>query len=209
MKIFLVVLLIIVSSRLYGQASNLAQHTWAYNAVAFIYQQDTLYFFQSDSVQNIWYLDKIRLSFSIDGNYTGTDVAGKAQAGTWSMPNSQSIIVDADTNQIISQSTSQLVTSSPFVYNVDTLHLTGTLLTVLYVPELPVSICSSVKSGDWADANTWSCGRQPTINDIVTINLNHVVLVSTIHAEARRISLQGGAIEFTTINGKVLIKEDD
>lgn len=37
----------------------------------------------------------------------------------------------------------------------------------------------SVQSGDWGLANTWSCGKIPTVLDNITINQDHVITVPT------------------------------
>jgi len=41
------------------------------------------------------------------------------------------------------------------------------------------TVCSSISSGDWTSASSWSCGRQPINGDSVIVNLIHTISVTT------------------------------
>ena len=70
------------------------------------------------------------------------------------------------------------------------------------------NFCESIQSGDWTDTSTWSCGREPTLTDAVTINPGHTITVSTTTAQAQRIIYNGGKLQFATGVSKVFIKGD-
>lgn len=70
-------------------------------------------------------------------------------------------------------------------------------------------ICESLQSGNWNSATTWSCGRQPTLSDLVTINANHVVSVTTSDAKAKRVLYKGGKLVFSPLGSTVMIQGEN
>jgi sugar lactone lactonase YvrE len=69
--------------------------------------------------------------------------------------------------------------------------------------------CNSIQSGDWSSAATWSCGHEPTLNDVVTINVGHTVTISTATAQAQRLTYTGGTLRYAAAGAKVFIKGGD
>ncbi|WP_020599893.1 esterase/lipase family protein [Spirosoma panaciterrae] len=69
-----------------------------------------------------------------------------------------------------------------------------------------VNQCSSLQSGDWTSSSTWSCGHEPTIDDIVVINPGHTVTVSTMTAQALQVKYTGGRIQFAPGVRQVFVK---
>lgn len=208
-KLILIILLISKGFTIYGQKNLLLDKTWAYKEVAIIYQQDTLVMFHADSMRNIWYMGRVNLALKENGTYNGVDINGNAQLGTWSMPTPQSIIVDKDTNQMLSLSNRQFITVAPITYQDSNINITGTLLTVLYSVPDPTSICESIQSGDWTNSATWSCGREPMITDVVVVKSEHIITISASTAQAQRIIYQGGILKFISSNSKILVKGID
>ena len=211
LRIILVLLLFTFTPRLavYGQATLLYSKTWSYKTLAIVSQGDTLVLFSADSTKSLWYLGKVNFVFNSNGTYTGTNTEGNTRQGTWSMPNDQTIIVDKDTTKILAFNGTQLRLNSEMRYQDDSLNLTGTLLMELYPTPPIISLCNSLQSGDWSASTTWSCGHEPTITDVVIINPNHIIAVSTSTAQAQRIIYHGGVIKFSTLESKIFVKGSD
>ena len=53
----------------------------------------------------------------------------------------------------------------------------------------------SIVSGNWDDASTWSCGREPLLSDNVTINVGNVVTIRNANAKAKKM-LNNGQVSF-------------
>lgn len=68
--------------------------------------------------------------------------------------------------------------------------------------------CESLQSGNWTASSTWSCGHEPTINDIVTINPGHIISLSTSTNQALQV-INNGTITYTTPGAKLFIKGGD
>ncbi|QDK80825.1 alpha/beta hydrolase [Spirosoma sp. KCTC 42546] len=68
------------------------------------------------------------------------------------------------------------------------------------------NFCESLQSGNWTASSTWSCGHEPTIADIVTINSSHIITVSTSTAQTQRIVFNGGTIKYTLSGNKIYLK---
>lgn len=66
-----------------------------------------------------------------------------------------------------------------------------------------ISTCSTIKSGLWHEAGTWSCGRRPSLSDEVIINAGHIVTLNSETNEAQSLRYNGGKLVFT--NGSKLI----
>lgn len=80
--------------------------------------------------------------------------------------------------------------------------------TELWALSLSSPICSSLKSGSWTSAATWSCGRVPTINDATVINADHVVTVSTNTAQSQHVVYKGnGRLQLITGTSKLFISK--
>lgn len=61
--------------------------------------------------------------------------------------------------------------------------------------------CESRQSGDWSQSQTWSCGHEPTLEDVVVLNPGHVVIVSAASAEANRLIYNGGTLHMSQFSG--------
>lgn len=175
MRLLTVIIFILAESTGYAQKELLQEKTWVYKALAIINQQDTLVLFHADSAKNIWYLGRVSLTLKANNTYSGTDINGNSQIGTWSMPIGQKIIVDKDTNQLISSSNRQFTTITPINYRDSSIDISGTLLTVFYSVSDPTSTCASLQSGAWSASSTWSCGHEPSSTDVVI--LKHIVAI--------------------------------
>ncbi|UFH51823.1 hypothetical protein [Spirosoma sp. KNUC1025] len=209
MKYYLLILLFAKFGGVYGQSSFLINKTWAYKKIAITHQQDTLIMYHSDSAQNNWYLGKVSLAFKVNNTYQGTDINGSIQVGNWFIPNNNQIIVDRDTNEIVSLSNNRIKLSGVIKYRDSELNITGILLTELYTVTPIASLCNSLQTGNWATPSTWSCGHEPTLTDAVTINPGHTITVSsTTTAQAQRIIYNGGKLQFAPGVTKVLVKGD-
>lgn len=68
-------------------------------------------------------------------------------------------------------------------------------------------ICESLRTGNWNDPGTWTCGREPTLSDVAMINAGHVVTVTTNTAKAKRIEFKenGAKVVLSNTGNKVLI----
>ncbi|RYC69831.1 hypothetical protein [Spirosoma sordidisoli] len=188
-----------------AQSERLLNKTWSYRQIALVSQQDTLLLFHSDSAKNIWYVGRVSLTFQNNHVYTGSDITGSARSGTWDTPNPETLVVGQDTNQIASLSDELLRLRVAIRYQDGTNVIDGTLITVFYPTPPVVNACESVKSGNWNDLAIWSCGHEPTITDVVIINMDHVVSVAQSTAQAQRIIYQGGILKFTIPEAKVFL----
>lgn len=209
MRYILIFFILLFRLSAYSQSSGLVGKAWSYKMVVIIYKQDTVTLFHSDSVKNIYHLGKVSFTFRNNNTYEGTDINGLARSGTWSLPDTQAIIVDSDTNQIQSLTGNNLRLSSAMRYQGDSIDIAGTLLTVFYTTPPVTSMCETVQSGDWTNSIIWSCGHEPTIVDVAVINPGHVITVSTNTAQVQRIIYYGGLIKFSSSGSKIFIKGSD
>ena len=197
-----------------AQTSSIIGKTWIYSKVIIIYQQDSLVVFDADSNRNHWYMARVSMRFNVDHTYNGKDINGNPQNGTWSMPTLQTIVVDTDTNQVISVAPHQFSTKGLMRYRDSVTDVTGTLYTVFSVVPQPIGSCVTIQSGDWTNPSIWSCGRAPTENDNVIIQNTHTVLLSSTMPEATCLnleilgtfSMQGSSI---LINGNRIVVDQD
>ncbi len=96
--------------------------------------------FNADSAKNVWYMGKVNLILKEDGTYKGKDVNGNTQNGIWSMPNSHTIIVDRDTNQVINISNNHLSTLGQIRYKNGEIGIIGTLITEFQSTGTPLPV---------------------------------------------------------------------
>ncbi|GAB3497501.1 hypothetical protein GCM10027341_17690 [Spirosoma knui] len=75
---------------------------------------------------------------------------------------------------------------------------------VVKLDSAPPAPCVSVQSGDWSNPATWLCGREPTVQDVVTISQGHVVTISTNSAQAKQIK-QNGTLRYVSRGAKILV----
>ncbi|KAB7728620.1 hypothetical protein F5984_17415 [Rudanella paleaurantiibacter] len=61
-----------------------------------------------------------------------------------------------------------------------------------------VAACQSLQSGPWSTTGTWSCGRIPTLADIVMINAGHAVTISDNTAQAKSLLYAGGTLTYNS-----------
>ncbi len=53
----------------------------------------------------------------------------------------------------------------------------------------------TLKSGNWNDTTTWSCGRIPTNSDVVIIKSSHLISIpANITVNAKDVIYEGGTI---------------
>jgi hypothetical protein len=70
------------------------------------------------------------------------------------------------------------------------------LVSSLYVSTAAAATCSSVATGNWGDASTWSCGTVPSTTDDVVIQDSHVVTI-TAASSAKTVTIEaGGTLTF-------------
>lgn len=196
-----VCLLLCLSS--YGQVSTFMGKTWAYKRITLTYNQKTLVLFESDSTKNIWYLGRINFVFKPNNIYTGTAIDGATQMGTWSVLNNTKLIIDSDTTNLINKTDNSFSTSNLATYNDQSVNIVGTVVINFVAVPPATSTCFSIQSGNWSDASTWSCGHEPTLNDLVVINPTHTISITPNTAQAQRIIYNGGSIKFSAPTSKV------
>jgi hypothetical protein len=56
--------------------------------------------------------------------------------------------------------------------------------------------CQSLQSGPWNATATWSCGRVPTLADMVQVNAGHTVTISDNSAQAKSLLYAGGTLTY-------------
>ena len=208
MKNWIIIFFMICCQLSYSQSANLLNKNWSYKKVTLICKNDTLTIFHKDSTKNIWYLGRVSLTFKADNTYSGIDVEGNSQTGTWSMPTTQTFIVDKDTTQFDQLTSTTLKVSGIAQYHDVGVDITGTLLTEFYTTPPVISTCESRQSGDWRNPVVWSCGREPTSADVVVINPGHTITITNSNAQAQRIIHNGGKLWFTSTNSKLFVNGD-
>lgn len=71
------------------------------------------------------------------------------------------------------------------------------------------TVCASMyslRTGNWNDPATWSCGRVPVGTDVITIKPTHTVSIpATYTAKAQRVVYEGGTIQFAANTGKLCL----
>ena len=60
----------------------------------------------------------------------------------------------------------------------------------------------SIISGNWDDASTWSCGREPLLSDNVTISTGNIVTIRNANAKAKKL-LNNGQVSFVNSTSKL------
>ncbi|TAE30180.1 MAG: hypothetical protein EAZ91_10640 [Cytophagales bacterium] len=76
-----------------------------------------------------------------------------------------------------------------------------------YLSLTPEVVCESLRTGNWNDPGTWTCGREPTLSDVAIINAGHVVTVTTNTATAKRVEFKasGAKVVLPNTGSKMLI----
>ncbi|GAB4018160.1 hypothetical protein GCM10028808_51850 [Spirosoma migulaei] len=196
-------------SKSMGQVENLLNTTWKYSRLILVTSTDSLDLYNSDSTTNTYDVRNIKITFKNESLYSGIDIFNSPKSGNWSLYKDQYLVMDDDTSQILDNSYKGLKIRNSLNYSNDDLNITGELITILHKIVPAVSFCESLKSGDWVDSSIWSCGHVPTSDDVVVINSNHSITVSTTSAQAQRIIYHGGIIRFSSSDSKIFVKGID
>lgn len=191
-SIFTYIIFLLAINQSIAQNLYLNNSTWKYSKLILITQNDSLYIYNSDSLKNFYNLQNIKIFFKTNNLYEGISFNGLTKNGFWQIYN-QNIVIDGDTNSIISHSNNYLKFKAEISTSDFGSLISGQLITELVKVPVYTSI-NSIKSGNWSNQQSWDCECIPTEYDSVTINNGHTITIDGEVVSANKVIFFGGEI---------------
>ena len=185
-NLIILVLLALCSNSLFGQVTGKKYILSKYSVIA---NNDTVVYYNRDSLQNIWDLNNIEYVFNSNESYLGKTISGSQISGTWKRF-SNKFITDSDTSDVVFIDTYRIEIKNRLKIKSNDSMYEGDVITEL------INYIYSIKTGNWNDISTWSCNCIPHELDNVLIRSDtKVILTNTMGIQkCKGLTVEKGAI---------------